>query len=92
MMAQDSDKRKRRIARRASRRRVNRSQQRLKSAPASAPGSESVCHCCKTNRQLDALGLVVKRGTLVDPTLIAASVKRPPYGSGGVNPRDPDAR
>jgi len=28
----------------------------------------------------------------VDATLIAASVKRPPYGSGGVNPRDPDAR
>ena len=24
--------------------------------------------------------------------MIAASVKRPPYGSGGVNPRDPDAR
>ena len=46
----------------------------------------------ETNRQLDALGLIVKRGTLVDATLIAASVKRPPYGSGGVNPRDPDAR
>ena len=46
----------------------------------------------ETNRQLDALGLVVKRGTLVDATLIAASVKRPSYGSGGVNPRDPDAR
>jgi transposase, IS5 family len=24
--------------------------------------------------------------------LIAASVKRPPYGGGAVNPRDPDAR
>jgi transposase, IS5 family len=46
----------------------------------------------ETNRQLDALGLVVKRGTLVDATLVAAAVKRPPYGSGGVNPRDPDAR
>ena len=45
----------------------------------------------ETNRQLDALGLVVKRGTLVDATLIAASVKRP-YEGGGVNPRDPDAR
>jgi len=45
----------------------------------------------QTNRQLAALGLIVKRGTLVDATLIAASVKRPPYGSGGVNPRDPDA-
>jgi transposase, IS5 family len=46
----------------------------------------------ETNRQLDALGLVVKRGTLVDATLIEAAVKRPPYGNGGVNPRDPDAR
>jgi transposase, IS5 family len=46
----------------------------------------------ETNRQLDALGLIVKRGTLVDATLIAACVKRPPYGGGGVNPRDPDAR
>ena len=46
----------------------------------------------ETNRQLDALGLIVKRGTLVDATLIAAAVKRPPYGRGGVNPRDPDAR
>ena len=46
----------------------------------------------ETNRQLDALGLIVKRGTLVDATLIAAAVKRPPYGEGGINPRDPDAR
>ena len=46
----------------------------------------------ETNRQLDALGLIVKRGTLVDATLIAAAVKKPPYGSGGINPRDPDAR
>jgi IS5 family transposase len=46
----------------------------------------------EVNRQLDALGLIVKRGTLVDATLIAAAVKRPLYGSGGVNPRDPDAR
>jgi transposase, IS5 family len=46
----------------------------------------------ETNRQLDALGLIVKRGTLVDATLIEAAVKRPPYGSGGMNPRDPDAR
>ena len=46
----------------------------------------------ETNRQLDALDLIVKRGPLVDATLIAAAVKKPPYGSGGVNPRDPDAR
>ena len=28
----------------------------------------------------------------MDATLIAAAVKRPPYGGGGINPRDPDAR
>jgi transposase, IS5 family len=46
----------------------------------------------ETNRQLDALGLMVKRGALADATLIAACVKRPGYGNGGVNPRAPDAR
>lgn len=46
----------------------------------------------ETNRQLDALGLMIKRGTLIDATLIAAAVKRPSPGGGGVNPRDPDAR
>src|ERR1700733_15327743 len=46
----------------------------------------------ETNRQLDGLGLVVKHGTLADATLIEAAVKRSAYGSGGVNPRDPDAR
>ncbi len=45
----------------------------------------------EVNRQLDARGLIVKKGTLVDATIIAASVKRPPYGEGQVNPRDPDA-
>jgi IS5 family transposase len=46
----------------------------------------------ETNRQLDARRLIVKRGTLVDATMIEAAVKGPPYGGGGVNPRDPDAR
>jgi transposase, IS5 family len=46
----------------------------------------------ETNHHLDALWLIIKRGTLVDATLVAASVKRPPYGGGGVNPSDPDAR
>jgi transposase, IS5 family len=45
----------------------------------------------EVNRQLDRLGFVVKRGTLVDATLIAGAVRRP-YEGGGVNPRDPDAR
>ena len=31
----------------------------------------------EVNRQLDALGLIVKRGTLVDATLIAGAVRRP---------------
>src|SRR6516162_3334763 len=41
----------------------------------------------EVNRQLEACGLIVKRGTLVDATLIEASVRRP-YEGGGVNPRD----
>ena len=45
----------------------------------------------EVNRQLDARGLIVKRGTLVDATIIAAAVKRPPFEEGQVNPRDPDA-
>jgi IS5 family transposase len=31
----------------------------------------------EVNRQLEALGLVIKRGTLVDATLIAGAVRRP---------------
>ncbi len=45
----------------------------------------------EVNRQLDARGLIVKRGTLVDATIIAAAVARPPYEEGQVNDRDPDA-
>ena len=45
----------------------------------------------EVNRQLDARGFVIKRGTLVDATIIAGAVRRP-YQGGGVNPRDPDAR
>jgi IS5 family transposase len=37
----------------------------------------------ETNRQLDALGLNVKRGTLVDATLIAASVNVRRMEAGG---------
>ena len=33
----------------------------------------------EVNRQLDARGLIVKRGTLVDATIIAAAVKPPSY-------------
>ena len=37
----------------------------------------------ETKRQLDALGLIVKRGTLVDATLIEAAVKRSRSGRAG---------
>jgi transposase, IS5 family len=54
------------------------------------------------NRQLDARGLVVRQGTLVDATLIASALRPPPSGSTpkstpeakGIessNPLDPDA-
>ena len=45
----------------------------------------------QVDRQLDARGLIVKRGTLVDATIIAAAVKRPPFEEGPVNPRDLNA-
>jgi IS5 family transposase len=45
----------------------------------------------EANLQLDALGFVIKRGTLVDATIIAGAVRRP-FEGGGVNPRDPEAR
>jgi IS5 family transposase len=43
------------------------------------------------NRQLDKRGLLVKRGTLVDATIIAAAVAKPNYEEGQVSERDPDA-
>jgi transposase, IS5 family len=45
----------------------------------------------EVNRQLDARGLIVKHGTLVDATIVAAAVKPPPVDEGQVNVRDPDA-
>lgn len=45
----------------------------------------------EVNRQFDDWGLVVKSGTLIDASLIAASVSRPPEGSGAKSARDPDA-
>lgn len=45
------------------------------------------------SRQLDAQGLVVKQGTLLDATLVAAQVRPPPpsAGLGARSPGDPDA-
>ena len=44
-------------------------------------------------RQLEGLGLVLKRGTLMDATLVAAQVKKPSMavGGGAKSPIDPDA-
>ena len=43
------------------------------------------------NRQLDARGLVLKAGTLIDATLVEAAVARPPQSEGEVPILDPDA-
>ncbi len=42
-------------------------------------------------RQLDAKGLLVKSGTLMDATLVGAAVKKPPAPSGSRSSLDPDA-
>lgn len=47
----------------------------------------------EVNRQLEKKGLVVKAGTLVDATLIAAAAAEPPkQKGGGLSQADPDAR
>ncbi len=51
-----------------------------------APAIMSEVHC-----QLDARGLVLKRGTIVDATLIAAAVAPPTPREGQVTDRDPQA-
>ena len=38
----------------------------------------------EVNRQLDALGLIIKRGTLVDATIIAGAVRRPYEGAASI--------
>ncbi|MCP5082769.1 MAG: IS5 family transposase, partial [Alphaproteobacteria bacterium] len=43
------------------------------------------------NRQLDAKGLIVKQGTLIDATIIEAQVRRPPESEGEVSGLDVDA-
>ncbi len=43
------------------------------------------------NRQLDARGLMVRRGTLIDATLVEAQVSRPAGRSGEGSPTDPEA-
>jgi len=43
-------------------------------------------------RQLDARGLVVKQGTLIDASIISSAAHRPKMGEGKISPVDPDAR
>ncbi len=45
----------------------------------------------EVNRQLDARGAILKSGTLIDASLVAASVARPPRSAGEVSPHDRDA-
>lgn len=47
----------------------------------------------EVNRQLDRRGLMLKKGTLMDATLVAATHNRPPIaaGPGASHPKEPDA-
>ena len=42
-------------------------------------------------RQLDARGLIVRKGTLIDATIVKAAVTPPPVSEGTVSERDPEA-
>ena len=43
-------------------------------------------------RQLDGRGVVLRRGTLIDATIVQAGARRPRMGEDKVSPVDPDAR
>jgi transposase, IS5 family len=45
----------------------------------------------EVGRQLDARGLIVRKGTLIDATLVAAAVTPPKGNAGEVSERDPEA-
>ena len=47
----------------------------------------------EVNRQLDALGLVLRKGTLLDASIVEAAHRPPPRaaGAGAVHPREPGA-
>jgi IS5 family transposase len=45
----------------------------------------------EVNRQLDARGLVLRRGTLIDATILEAAVRPPGGDAGEVSARDPQA-
>lgn len=43
-------------------------------------------------RQLDARGLLIKQGTLIDASLVTSAARRPRMGESAISPVDPDAR
>src|SRR3954466_6170397 len=45
----------------------------------------------EVNRQLDAKGMILRRGTLIDATILEAAVRPPGGDAGEVSPRDPQA-
>src|SRR3982750_4325677 len=45
----------------------------------------------EVNRQLDAKGLILRRGTLIDATILEAAVRPPTGGAGEVPEHDPQA-
>ena len=45
----------------------------------------------EVNRQPDAKGLILRRGTLIDATILEAAVRPPAGDAGEVSPRDPQA-
>ena len=45
----------------------------------------------EVNRQLDAKGLILRRGTLIDATILEAAVRPPGGDAGEVSERDPEA-
>ena len=45
----------------------------------------------EVDRQLDAKGLILRRGTLIDATILEAAARPPSGDAGEVSPRDPQA-
>ena len=43
------------------------------------------------NRQLDSFGFILRKGTMIDASIVQAAVNPPSYANGTVNPKDPDA-
>lgn len=60
-----------------------------------AAGADGVLERCfaEINRQLDARGLMLRKGTLVDASIVAATHNPPPHsaGPGAPHPREPGA-